>query len=114
MVKKNSTFQKRFFACVKLLVIYIFTVFADKSLQAKKEFEKANEEITYERNALRERVKDSVNLSEKQLQELYNTMEAKSQRIADMEQELIEMNKKDARICKLEMEIDILQGISCF
>lgn len=47
------------------------------------------------------------------MRELYNTMEEKSQRIADLEQHLNEMNKNDSKICELEMEIDILQGIRC-
>ncbi|CAB4014039.1 Hypothetical predicted protein [Paramuricea clavata] len=82
--------------------------------QAKCESEKAIEKLTHERNALQEKLQDYESVvSKEQLRELYNTMEEKSQRIADLEQHLNEMNKKDSKICELQMEIDILQGIRC-
>ena len=86
-------------------------IFAEESLQVTKESEKSIKEITHERNALREKVKDSVNLSEKQLRELYNTMEEKSQKIADLEHDLIDVQKKDAKIFELKLEINTLGGI---
>ena len=93
---------------------FLLTIFADELLQVKKESEKSIQEITHERNALQEKVKSSVNLSEKQLRELYNTMEDKSQRIANLEQDLIDVHKKDEKISELELEINILRGIRCY
>ena len=95
-----------------LFYLVIFIIFSEEELlQTKDEFEKTIEKVTNERNALQEKVKDSVNLSEKQLSELHNTMDEKSQRIADLEQELSDVHKKDAKICELELEIDMLKGI---
>ena len=93
---------------------FLLTIFADELLQVKKVSEKSIQEITSERNALQEKVKSSVNLSEKQLRELYNTMEDKSQRIANLEQDLIDVHKKDEKISELELEINILRGIRCY
>ena len=93
---------------------FLLPIFADELLQVKKESEKSIQEITHERNALQEKVKSSVNLSEKQLRELYNTMEDKSQRIANLEQDLMDVHKKDEKISELELEINILRGIRCY
>ncbi|XP_028410863.1 centromere-associated protein E-like [Dendronephthya gigantea] len=83
----------------------------EELLQAKLESEKSIEKLIHERNALQERVHDNESMfSEEQLRELYNSMEEKSQRIANLEQQLSEVHKKDSKICELEMEIDILQG----
>lgn len=93
-------------------VVFILCRFTEEELlQAKLESEKSIEKLTHERNALQERVHDNESMfSEEQLRELYNSMEVKSQRIANLEQQLSEVHKKDSKICELEMEIDILQG----
>ena len=80
--------------------------------KAKRDSEKVVEKLTRERNSLQEKVQDYESiLSEEQLRELYSIVEEKTRRIADLEKELSEVHLKDSKICELEMEIEILQGV---
>ena len=63
---------------------------------------------------MQEKVKEGLSDQEEKLKELHKTIEEKSQRIADLEKELIEAPKKESKIFELEMEIEILQGIGMF